>query len=393
MLRGRPSRARRPAQRPAPVRDQVRRQHDDAHDARGALDHGHDAAGRRDRRHRPRPRGERRALAQRRRGPRDHRAHRGHPPGRRHARHRGLRRVPPRPPEARRVRLGLERRGDDQPGGRARPARARGGCAHVRRRGPRRAPPPDRRPGHRHGLPRLLGLQVLRAARRRALRPRRGARRPADVQAAPRVRPLRDRARSTTRGSPGRSPPWSTSPRSGAATAPRSRRRSRAWPAGAWTPTPGWPRSAPTRCRCSSASSTASRRSPARGSGASPTAPGSRSGRRPPPSPSRASRPRPSRRRSATAGSRRGPATSTPSGVTERLGLEPEGVLRIGLTHYNTAAEVDRLLAELRSIAAAPRPEGARAREPARPAPTSRSSARGSSGRRSRRSWPAAASA
>jgi cysteine desulfurase family protein (TIGR01976 family) len=38
-------------------------------------------------------------------------------------------------------------------------------------------------------------------------------------------------------------------------------------------------------------------------------------------------------------------------GVTERLGLEPEGVLRIGLTHYNTAAEVDRLLTELRSIA------------------------------------------
>jgi selenocysteine lyase/cysteine desulfurase len=37
-------------------------------------------------------------------------------------------------------------------------------------------------------------------------------------------------------------------------------------------------------------------------------------------------------------------------GVTERLGLEPEGVVRIGLTHYNTAEEVDRLLAELRSI-------------------------------------------
>lgn len=37
-------------------------------------------------------------------------------------------------------------------------------------------------------------------------------------------------------------------------------------------------------------------------------------------------------------------------GVIERLGLEPQGVLRIGLTHYNTAAEVDRLVAELRSI-------------------------------------------
>ena len=40
--------------------------------------------------------------------------------------------------------------------------------------------------------------------------------------------------------------------------------------------------------------------------------------------------------------------------VTERLDLEPEGVLRIGLSHYNTAAEVDRLLAELGSIV--PRP-------------------------------------
>ncbi len=40
------------------------------------------------------------------------------------------------------------------------------------------------------------------------------------------------------------------------------------------------------------------------------------------------------------------------AGVVERLGLEPRGVLRIGLTHYNTAAEVDRLLAELRDITA-----------------------------------------
>jgi cysteine desulfurase family protein (TIGR01976 family) len=38
-------------------------------------------------------------------------------------------------------------------------------------------------------------------------------------------------------------------------------------------------------------------------------------------------------------------------GPIERLGLEPDGVLRIGLTHYNTAAEVDRLLEELRDIA------------------------------------------
>ena len=39
-------------------------------------------------------------------------------------------------------------------------------------------------------------------------------------------------------------------------------------------------------------------------------------------------------------------------GPVEALGLQPRGVLRIGLTHYNTADEVDRLLAELREIAA-----------------------------------------
>src|SRR5829696_816677 len=41
-------------------------------------------------------------------------------------------------------------------------------------------------------------------------------------------------------------------------------------------------------------------------------------------------------------------------GVLERLGLEPEGVVRIGLTHYNTRAEVDRLLAELQLIVPGP---------------------------------------
>ncbi|MDP2350378.1 MAG: cysteine desulfurase-like protein [Chloroflexota bacterium] len=41
------------------------------------------------------------------------------------------------------------------------------------------------------------------------------------------------------------------------------------------------------------------------------------------------------------------------TGLIERLGLAPEGVLRIGLTHYNTAAEVDRLLEELIDITGA----------------------------------------
>lgn len=38
------------------------------------------------------------------------------------------------------------------------------------------------------------------------------------------------------------------------------------------------------------------------------------------------------------------------AGPIERLGLQPNGVLRIGLTHYNTADEVDRLLEELAAI-------------------------------------------
>lgn len=43
------------------------------------------------------------------------------------------------------------------------------------------------------------------------------------------------------------------------------------------------------------------------------------------------------------------------TGLMERLGLAPDGVVRIGLTHYNTRAEVDRLADELAEIAAAAR--------------------------------------
>ena len=38
--------------------------------------------------------------------------------------------------------------------------------------------------------------------------------------------------------------------------------------------------------------------------------------------------------------------------VTEGLGLEPEGMLRIGILHYNTAEEVDRVLDVLRPVEA-----------------------------------------
>ena len=38
--------------------------------------------------------------------------------------------------------------------------------------------------------------------------------------------------------------------------------------------------------------------------------------------------------------------------VTETLGLEPDGMVRIGLVHYNTAEEVDRLLEALGQLPA-----------------------------------------
>ena len=43
------------------------------------------------------------------------------------------------------------------------------------------------------------------------------------------------------------------------------------------------------------------------------------------------------------------------TGLMERLGLAPDGVVRIGLTHYNTRVEVDRLADEVTAIADAAR--------------------------------------
>src|SRR5262249_33757503 len=36
--------------------------------------------------------------------------------------------------------------------------------------------------------------------------------------------------------------------------------------------------------------------------------------------------------------------------LTEALGVEPDGMVRVGLLHYNTSAEVDRLIAALIEI-------------------------------------------
>lgn len=57
------------------------------------------------------------------------------------------------------------------------------------------------------------------------------------------------------------------------------------------------------------------------------------------------------------------------TGLMERLGLAPDGVVRIGLTHYNTRAEVDRLADELAAIAGGARPAAADSPAPAAAAP------------------------
>ena len=100
-----------------------------------------------------------------------------------------------------------------------RAASARRGRARRRRRRALRPAPLDRRAGGRRRHPRVLAVQVLRAAPRHAGRPPRAARRVAAVQAAAGARrgprSAGRPARRTTRGSPGSSPPSTTWPGSG----------------------------------------------------------------------------------------------------------------------------------------------------------------------------------
>ncbi len=94
--------------------------------------------------------------------------------------------------------------GTVNPVARDRRPRPRGRRADVRRRRRVRAARPDRRPRARHRLPGLLGLQVVRAAPRRAVRQGRRARSAAGVQGSPGARPVRDRHRRRSNRSPGR---------------------------------------------------------------------------------------------------------------------------------------------------------------------------------------------
>ena len=171
-------------------------EHDDAQ--LRALAHGRPGAARRrrDPRHEARPRRQRRPVARARARPRAHRSAR-RAPRRHHAR--------PRRPQVealgadadRRVPARLERRRDARRRATRRRAGARGGRARVGGRRALRAARTDRRRRARRRRPDLLAVQVLRAAPRTGLRPRRGARALAAVQGAPRRRragrqPLRD---------------------------------------------------------------------------------------------------------------------------------------------------------------------------------------------------------
>ena len=104
------------------------------------------------------------------------------------------------------------------------------GALVVRRCRPLRPAPAGRCPGHGLRLPGLLGVQVLRAARRRPVRQARPAPGPrrAQAPARPRTRPRSGwrPGRRTTRGSSGRRRPSSSWPRS--PTGPTRRARLRA---------------------------------------------------------------------------------------------------------------------------------------------------------------------
>ena len=237
----------------------------------------------------------------------------------------------------------------------------RGRGAHLRRRRALRPARPDRRARHRHRLPGLLGLQVVRAAPRGALREGRRAGPPARLQGPPGPRPLRDRdalLRGVRRDARRRRLPPGARPdvrRGRGRSRLRRARRASSWPRcgaiaayerPARQPDAGRPPRHPGRARLGDRGPDPHRRAHAdvrrhvRGGRRQRTAADASSG-------GRASSP--------------GTATSTRAALIERLGLaDVGGVLRLGLVHYSTADEVDRTLETLAGIAAAahggPRP-------------------------------------
>ena len=107
--------------------------------------------------------------------------------------------------------------------------------------------------------------------------------------------------------------------------------------------------SAGTSCSSTSASSASVPRRPAGGAGRCTGPRRWTAACRPSRSRTTALRPRTPRRGSASAGSPCGTANYYAVEIMKRLGL-PDGAVRIGIVHYNTADEVDRLLAALAQL-------------------------------------------
>ena len=228
------------------------------------------------------------------------------------------------------------------------------GALDIRRRGRVRAARPDRRAGPRHGLPRLLRVQVVRAAPRRPVRQGRRPRSAAGLQGPAGARPVRDRDRVVRidRRDAGRDR-LPARHRAGLRRRRRCARRGGPPASGGASWSPGWsPSSSYERELVGRLIDGLGLDPPASRSTASPTGPG-------PPNASR-----PCRSRSTGSGRPRPPRRSRPTGIyawdgdfyatglIERLGkAEGGGVLRLGLVHYNTAEEVDRTLEALERIA------------------------------------------
>ena len=145
-------------------RDRLRAELDDVAPPPLTVVRTHAAAGRRGRRHDARPRRERPTVGPGGPGRRRHGPLGGHPRRRRDARPRLVRRGAQRQDAAGRVHARVERGRHDPAGGRTRPARPRRRSARRRRRRALRAAPRARPPRARRGHPRVLAVQVLRAA-------------------------------------------------------------------------------------------------------------------------------------------------------------------------------------------------------------------------------------
>ena len=347
--RGRPRGDRRPARRRR-RRDHARPEHDDAHVPHLALDRGDPAAGRRDRRDRRSTTRRTSIRGSRRRAT----ARRSSAPGSRTSR-------TARSGSKTSTRCSTTARGSSRSAGhrtpwarstrsaRSRSRVARVGCVAVRRRGPRRAAPAARRarPSTRTSWP----ARSTSSSARTSARSTGGARSldaPAGVQGPAGRRTGSRRGRGNFEGYAGAARRGRVPRRPRArATAARPEGSSRRETGRS----PGCARFAPTSWTCTATSRRASTRST--GSRILGLTADEDMERRTPTAAITIDgvRPRAAAERLGERGIAVWDGDFYATGLIERLGLAPDGVVRIGLTHYNTRAEVDRLADELATIA------------------------------------------